>query len=301
MQKHLIILCGPTGIGKTKVAIEVAKNLGCEIISADSRQLFKEMRIGTAVPARTELHTIQHHFIQSHSIHKYYNASMYEEEVIAFLTTYFEHHNKALLVGGSGLYIDAVCKGIDELPTILPDIREKWKKFYDEKGLEFIQEKVKEIDPDYYNVVDKKNPKRLIKAIEVNEMTGKSYSSFLTKTKKERTFCIVKIGLNTDREILYQKINRRVDVMMKKGLLKEAKKLHPFKQLTPLKTVGYKELFAHLEGQITLEEAVEQIKNHSRAYARRQLTWFRRDKEIEWFDPEEINQIISFTQSKINP
>lgn len=301
MQKHLIILCGPTGIGKTKVAIEVAKNLGCEIISADSRQVFKEMQIGTAVPSPTELHTIQHHFIQSHSIHKYYNASMYEEEVIAFLTSYFEHHNTALLVGGSGLYIDAVCKGIDELPTILPDIREKWKKSYDEKGLEYIQGKVKEIDPGYYNAVDKKNPKRLIKAIEVHEMTGKPYSSFLTKEKKVRSFSTCKIGLNTDREILYERINRRVDVMMKKGLLKEAQKLHPFKQLTPLKTVGYQELFAHLEGQITLEEAVEQIKNHSRAYARRQLTWFRRDKEIEWFDPEEINQIISFIQSKINP
>ena len=299
MQKHLIILCGPTGIGKTKVAIEVAKNLGCEIISADSRQVFKEMQIGTAVPSPTELDTIRHHFIHSHSIHQYYNASMYEEEIIAFLTRYFEHNNKVLLVGGSGLYIDAVCKGIDELPAILPDIREKWKKLFDEKGLEFIQGKVEEIDPDYYNVVDKNNPKRLLKAIEVHEMTGKPYSSFLSKPKKERSFLPCKIGLNTDREKLYEKINQRVDAMMKAGLLEEARQLHPFKQLTPLKTVGYKELFAHLEGQLTLEEAVEQIKNHSRAYARRQLTWFRHDKEIEWFEPEDINQIISFIETKI--
>jgi tRNA dimethylallyltransferase len=299
MQKHLIILCGPTGIGKTKVAIEVAKYLSCEIISADSRQVFKEMQIGTAVPSPTELETIRHHFIQSHSIHQYYNASMYEEEVIAFLTRYFEYNSKVLLAGGSGLYIDAVYKGIDELPTILSEIRVKWKNLYSVKGLKFIQEKVKKIDPDYFDKVDINNPKRLLKAIEVHEMTGKPYSSFLVKENKERTFHSLKIGLNTDRKFLYEKINQRVDAMMKAGLLEEARKLHPFKQLTPLKTVGYKELFAHFEGQLTLEEAVTQIKNHSRAYARRQLTWFRRDNNIEWFEPEDIHQIISFIESKI--
>jgi tRNA dimethylallyltransferase len=299
MQKHLIVLCGPTGIGKTKVAIEVSNNLDCEIISADSRQVFKEMHIGTAVPSTEELNSVKHHFIQSHSIHQYYNASMYEEEVIAFLSNYFEHNNMALLVGGSGLYIDAICKGIDELPTILPEIRDKWKQLHEEKGLEFIQEKVKTTDPDYYDVVDKKNPKRLLKAIEVYEMTGKPYSSFLLKEKKRRPFSICKIGLNTERKLLYEKINQRVDAMMQTGLLEEARILHPFKQLTPLKTVGYKELFAHFEGQLTLEEAVEQIKNHSRAYARRQLTWFRRDEEIEWFEPEDANQILSFIESNI--
>lgn len=299
MHKHLIVICGPTGIGKTRVAIEVAGNLGCEIISADSRQIYKEMRLGTAVPSMKELKTIRHHFIQSHSIHRYYNASLFEQEVVDFLKKYYETHNTAVMAGGSGLYIDAVCTGIDELPTVMPAVREKWKKLYDEEGLDFLQRKVKEIDPAYYEKVDRNNPKRLLKAIEVNEMTGESYSSFLTSSKKKRSFTTCKIGLDTDRKELYEKINQRVDDMMANGLLEEAKTLHPFKHLTPLKTVGYKELFAYLEGQLPLNEAVAKIKNHTRAYARRQLTWFRRDKQVAWFEPDEIDRITSYIKLKI--
>lgn len=299
MQKHLIVICGPTGVGKTRMAIEVAKNLNCEIISADSRQIYKEMSIGTAIPTSAELNSVRHHFIQSHSIHQYYNASMFEEEVIAFLNNYYKKHNMVVLEGGSGLYIDAVCKGIDELPAILPEIRNQWRKLYEKNGLEFLQQKVTEIDPVYFEKVDKHNPKRLLKAIEVYEITGKPYSSFLNRVKKARSFTPCKAGLNTDRKILYQRINRRVDEMIENGLLEEAKQLYRYKQLTPLKTVGYKELFAYFEGLLTLEEAVEQIKNHSRAYARRQLTWFRKDKEITWFEPDEPDKIISFIHSKI--
>ncbi len=299
MQNHLIVLCGPTGIGKTRVAIEIAESLGCEILSADSRQVYQEMNIGTAVPSPAELNRIQHHFIQSHTIHQNINASVYEEAVVSFLEGYFRNFHEALMVGGSGMYIDAVCKGIDELPTIHTEIRAKWENNYQEKGLDFILKKVENIDPIYYRKVDKYNPKRLLKAIEVYEMTGKPYSSFLTKTKKERPFSIIKTGLNTERKSLYEKINKRVDAMMEEGLLEEAKELHPYKHLTPLKTVGYKELFDYFEGKLNLEQAVEQIKNHSRAYARRQLTWFRKDKEIFWFEPEDINQILSFIQSKI--
>jgi tRNA dimethylallyltransferase len=299
MRKHLIVLCGPTGIGKTKISIEIARSLNCEIISADSRQLYKEMMIGTALPDPEELNLVQHYFVRSHSIHQNYNASMFEEEIITFLRSYFKDHTYILMVGGSGLYIDAVCHGIDELPAILPAIRSKWKQEYEKNGLPFLAEKVKSIDPDYFAIVDRNNPKRLLKALEVYEMTGKPYSSFLKRTSKKREFSIIKVGLNTGRNFLYQKINKRVDEMMQRGLLEEAKELFPHKHLTPLKTVGYKELFAYFEGLLSLEEAVEQIKNHSRSYARRQLTWFRKDKEITWFEPDEKDKIISFIHSKI--
>ncbi len=289
MQNTLIVICGPTGIGKTKIGVELAQHFRCEIISADSRQFFKEMKIGTAVPSENKLDAVPHHFIQSHSIHDQYNASMYEQEVLTFLKHYFSEKDMIIMVGGSGLYINAVCEGIDELPSIDQNVRKKWQNLHRKKGLIFLQSKLKEIDPSYYEEVDKNNPKRILKAIEVFEMTGKPYSSFLKKEKSSRFFQILKIGLNTDRETLYSRINKRVDKMMKKGLPDEAMSLHPFKDLTPLNTVGYKELFEYFEGKISLDEASEQIKNHSRAYARRQLTWFRNDKAITWFEPEDVN------------
>jgi tRNA dimethylallyltransferase len=298
MQKLLVVICGPTGIGKTRVAIDVAKHFNSEIISADSRQVYKEMSIGTAVPSPDELNMVHHHFIHSHSIHQYYNASMFELEVLHFLEYYYQGHNQALMVGGSGLYIDAVCKGIDYLPAILPEVREKWKSIYNTQGIDFLQKKVEEVDPDYFQQVDKNNPKRLLKALEVYEMTGRAYSSFLTKSQKKRFFKTCKIGLNTDRETLYRAINKRVDGMMHAGLVDEANQLFEYRQLTQLKTVGYKELFAHFEGTLSLEEAVEQIKNHTRAYARRQLTWFRNDEEITWFEPDDTEKILRFIEKE---
>jgi len=299
MEKFLIVICGPTGIGKTKIAIEIAKYLNCEIISADSRQVFKEMHIGTAIPSESELKSVPHHFIQSHSIHECFNASMFEQEVLGFLENYFAKNNVCLMVGGSGLYINAVCEGIDELPSIDINIRKKWQNLFEEKGLRSLQTHLQKIDPLYFEKVDKENPKRLLKAIEIFEMTGKPYSSFLEKEKKLRPFQILKLGLNTDRSRLYDKINERVDQMMNNGLLDEALSLHPYKNLTPLNTVGYKELFNSFEGKISTDEAQEQIKNHSRAYARRQLTWFRHDKSITWFEPKDIQTIKEFIRKSI--
>lgn len=298
--KRLLVLCGPTGIGKTKIAIELAKSLACDIISADSRQLYKEMRIGTAVPSKEELHEVTHHFVQSHSIHDYYNASMFEQEVLNFLQHYFTKKNTIILSGGSGLYIKAVCEGIDELPAIDLNVRKKWQYLHKQKGLKYLQSFLKRNDPSYFQDVDKDNPKRLLKAIEIIEMTGKTYSSFLKKEKVPRPFQIVKIGLNTDRTILYDKINERVDRMMKEGLLEEAHSLYIYKNLTPLNTVGYKELFAYIDGRLSLEEASGQIKNHSRAYARRQLTWFRRDRTINWFEPEDLSGIKKYIDVSIH-
>jgi tRNA dimethylallyltransferase len=293
------VICGPTGIGKTKIAIEIAEYLKCEIISADSRQIFREMTVGTAVPEDREMKNIPHHFIRSHSIHDYYNASMFEQEVLGFLENYFSSNEICLMVGGSGLYIDAVCHGIDELPSIDMKIRDKWQKIFEKDGLVRLQKEVLKIDPQYFETVDKENPKRLLKAIEVFEITGKPYTSFLDKEKKPRPFHTLKLGLNTNREKLYEQINKRVDRMIDKGLLTEARSLHRFKDLTPLKTVGYKELFDAFEGKLSVKEAVEQIKNHSRAYARRQLTWFRRDKNITWFDPEEIDNMKAYIRNSL--
>jgi tRNA dimethylallyltransferase len=295
----LIVLCGPTGIGKTKVAIELAKTLGCEIISADSRQLYTEMHIGTAVPSNEDLALVPHHFIQSHTIHQSYNASKFEEEVLRFLESYFHRKSIALMVGGSGLYIDAVCKGIDDLPAIEPKVREKWAGLYKKHGIDYLCEQVKEIDPDYLAKVDKYNPKRLLKALEVYEMTGKPYSSFLNHEAKARSFSIIKIGLDMQREKLYEQINHRVNRMVHDGLVAEAKELIAFRHLTPLNTVGYKELFSYFNGELSLDEAIGKIKDHTRAYARRQLTWFRRDKDIQWFEPKDIPAIKSYIETSI--
>jgi tRNA dimethylallyltransferase len=298
-QKYLIIICGPTGIGKTSVGIELAKYFDSVIISADSRQIYKEMTIGTAVPSKETQSGILHYFLQTHSIHESYNASMFETEVNEFLSDYYKNNQVAIMAGGSGLYADAVCNGIDDIPTINQPIRNKWHLIYIEKGLEYLQQKVRETDPEYFKVVDKNNPKRLQKAMEVFEMSGKPYSSFLTKTNKKRNFIPLKIALNTDREELYKRINHRVDKMMESGLLDEAKSLYPFKNLRPLNTVGYKELFDYLEGKLSLNEATDQIKNHSRAYARRQITWFRKDKSISWFEPDASGDIIRYIEEQI--
>lgn len=291
MDKKLVIIAGPTGIGKTALTIELATRFGTEIISADSRQVYKEMTIGTAVPSSEELEAVKHHFVQVKSIDEYYNASMYEFDVLDLLEQLFEKYDMVFMTGGSGLYIDAVCKGIDDIPTVEQGIRKKMLDYYHQHGLQGLQEKLKELDPRHYREVDLNNHKRLLKALEISVMTGKPYSSFLTKTDKKRDFDIVKICLDMEREKLYDRINQRVDKMVKSGLVEEAGELFPYRDKNPLNTVGYKELFAHFEGKLELEEAIEKIKNNTRKYARKQLTWFRKDKDAAWFHPGDKERI----------
>jgi tRNA dimethylallyltransferase len=293
-QKFLIVVTGPTAIGKTGLAISLAKQLGTEIINADSRQIYREMVIGTAVPTKAQQADIRHHFINHKSIQEYYNASLFEREAIELLDKLFRHHDMVILTGGSGMYIDAVCNGIDDLPTIDPAVREKVRQEYHTEGLEGICTRLMKADPDYFQKVDVNNPQRLMKALEVIEMTGKPYSSYLTGKSKSRSFRTIKIGLDMPRPKLHENINKRVDAMMSDGLLEEVRLLYPFRHLNALNTVGYKELFDYLDSKWTLNEAIEKIKGHTRQYARRQLTWFRKDKEIRWFHPDEYDQMMDF-------
>jgi len=292
--KILVIIAGPTAVGKTDLAIDVARQLKTEIINADSRQIYREMAIGTAVPTEDQQKQVKHHFISHKSIQDYYNASMFETEVLDFLEDFFSNHDQVVMTGGSGMYIDAVCRGIDHLPTVDPDIRNRILMEYQDIGLEGIRLKLKHVDPEYYRKVDLKNPVRIMKALEIAEMTGRPYTAFLTGIPKKRAFSTLKIGLDLPRHELHERINRRVDMMMNQGLLDEVRSLYPNKQLNALNTVGYKELFGYLDGKHALDEAVDMIKGHTRQYARRQLTWFRRDKEMKWFRPDEKEQIFEY-------
>ncbi len=294
LNKLLVILLGPTGVGKTKTAIKIAKQLKTEIISCDSRQVYKELSIGTDVPSMNELTEIKHHFIQNKSIHDYYNASMFEFEIMDLLNNLFKNNDILLMVGGSGLYVDAICKGIDDLPTIEPEVRKKLLNQLETEGIESLRMQLKRVDPVYYARVDLKNSKRILKALEVNIMTGKPYSSYLTKPVKSRPFRILKIGLNMERKQLYEKINNRVDQMIKDGLLKEVKKYYNFKHLNALNTVGYKEIFNDIDGNITFEKSVELIKCNTRKYARKQLTWFRKYNDVKWFKPGDFASILHY-------
>jgi tRNA dimethylallyltransferase len=297
-QPILIVITGPTAIGKTSVSTEVARHFNTEVISADSRQLFREMVIGTAIPEEKVLTEIRHHFIHSHSIHDYYSASRFEEEVLARLTELFTTQNLVVMTGGSMLYIDAVCKGIDDLPAINMDIRQQLIRKFETEGIESLRFELKILDPAYYQEVDKRNHKRLLHALEICLITGKPYSSFRTNPRRERPFHILKIGLNTDRKVLYERINQRVDQMVAEGLEQEARDLYPFRQNNALNTVGYREWFEHFDGLTTASEAIEKIKGNTRRYARKQLTWFKRDEEINWFDLTETEKIIPFIESK---
>lgn len=291
----LIVVVGPTGIGKSEVSVQLASHYDSEIISADSRQFFRELRIGTAVPSPEELNAVPHHFIQTKSIHEYYNVSSFETEVLKLLERLFQSKNPLILSGGSMLYVDTVCKGIDDIPTVDPSVREEVTRWYRTNGLDALQSKLQQIDPEYYKIADLNNAKRLLHAVEIYQMTGNPISSFRKNTMKERPFRIIKIGLNQGREILYDRINKRVELMMEAGLLEEARSVYPFRDLNSLNTVGYKELFSYFDGDCSLEEAVDLIKRNSRKYARKQLTWFRRDSDIKWFEPEQVQEIISYT------
>ncbi|MDP2387017.1 MAG: tRNA (adenosine(37)-N6)-dimethylallyltransferase MiaA [Bacteroidota bacterium] len=295
--KTLIIIAGPTAIGKTALSIELAKKLNTEIISADSRQFYKELTIGTAKPSMLEMQGIPHHFINNVNITEHYSAGMFEKDVLVFLESYFKTHDTIIMCGGSGMYIDAVCNGMDDLTEIKPELREELNKAVKEKGLVWLQEQVKQLDPEYYEQVDVNNPARLQRALEVCLSTGMPYSAQRKGTKKERAFETIKILLNTDREKLYERINKRVDEMMQHGLLDEVKSVLVYKDLKALNTVGYKELFDFLSGKTNLEEAVSLIKQNTRRYAKRQLTWFNNSGGYETFDPTDKTGILEFIEN----
>jgi len=299
MKKTLVVLLGPTGVGKTDLSINIAKYLNTYILSSDSRQFYKELRIGTAVPSAKQLGAVPHYFIHNLSLHDYFNVSMYEQSILKKLKEVFQEKDTAMLVGGSGMYIDVVCNGIDELPDVDPELRAQLQQEYEENGLESIRAKLKLLDPIFYDQVDLMNYKRVLKAVEVCLQTGKPYSSLRTQVKVERDFDIVKIGLNRDREELYERINLRVDQMIDEGLVEEARKVYPHKGINALNTVGYKELFEAFDGNISEEKAIELIKRNSRRYAKRQLTWWGRDKEINWFNPNDEDKIFEFLKETL--
>lgn len=290
----LLVLLGPTGVGKTNISLQLAELFGCPIVSSDSRQLYRELKIGTAAPTEEQLRQAKHYFIGSLSIHDEYNAGVYEQDVIQLLEELFQQHEVVLLVGGSMMYIDAVCNGMDNIPSVDTKTREFWKQQYETNGLEFIQNELKRLDPKHYAEVDLQNQKRVLHALEICSMTAKPYSDLRTGQHKERPFNVLKIGLNRPRQELYDRINLRVDEMMQNGLLQEAEQYFPFKNLNTLNTVGYKELYEYMDGKWTIEFAVNMIKQDSRRYAKRQLTWFNRDTSIHWFHPDEEEIIKSF-------
>ncbi len=291
--KTVIIIAGPTAVGKTAVAIAVAKHFKTEIISADSRQCFKEMNIGVARPSPDELQQVEHHFIASHSIHEEVTAVTFEQYALKKVGELFQQHDTVIMTGGTGLYIKAFCEGLDQIPDIPKQIREGIVSNYDQWGLEWLQEEIKLKDPEFYQSGEIQNPQRIMRALEVKEATGNSILHFRKGKKQARGFDIKKIGLELPKEILRQRIDKRVDQMMDAGLLEEIKQLQPFKQLNALQTVGYAELFDYLDGKLSLNEAIEQIKIHTRQYAKRQMTWFKKDQEIKWYSPDDIVNIIN--------
>lgn len=295
----LVVLIGPTAVGKTDTSLAIASYLGCPIISADSRQMYKGMEIGTAMPTKDELARQKHYFVGQLCPGDYYSAARYEEEVLSLLEKEFPHHPTMLMSGGSMMYIDAVCNGIDDIPTVDDITRATILEKYEREGLESLAAELRILDPEYYNEADIKNPKRVMHALEICYMTGKRYSSFRKRQKKERPFNIIKIGLQRDREELYERINRRVDMMIEQGLVEEAKKFYHLKHHNSLNTVGYKEIFKYLDGEWTLPFAIEKIKQNTRIYSRKQVTWYRKDEEITWFHPSDIEGIIKLIESRI--
>lgn len=295
----LIVLLGPTGVGKTELSIRLAEQFQTCIISADSRQLYADLKIGTAAPTAEQLRRVKHYFIGTLQLADYYSAARYEEEVMEKLGLLYQTHDTVLLAGGSMMYIDAVCKGIDDIPTVDEETRLMMLEKYQKEGLERLCAELKLLDPEYYQIVDRKNPKRVIHALEICYMTGQTYTSFRTCRKKERPFRIIKIGLARPREELYERINRRVLQMVHSGLVEEARQVYPHRHLNALNTVGYKEMFHYLEGEWSLDFAIEKIQQNSRIYSRKQMTWFKRDKEIRWFHPGQEAEIQEYIRSQL--
>ncbi len=300
MDKYLVVIAGPTASGKTATAIQVAKALGTEIISADSRQFYKELPIGTAAPTKEEQAEVQHHMIHNLNVEDKYDVADYENDVLALLKKLFINHECVVLTGGSGLFIDAVCKGLDSIPDISDETRNRVNKLYEEGGLFALQNEVQRLDPEYYNIVDKYNPRRLQRAVEVCYQTGLPYSSFRNNTAKPRDFKIIKVALFWDRNELISRINIRVEKMVSEGLIEEAKTMYPKRHLNSLNTVGYKEIFEHFDGKTSLNEAIEHIKINTRQYAKRQMTWLRKNNDYQWFTIEEIPEMINYIKSIIN-
>ena len=296
LNKTLIVIAGPTASGKTAFAIKLAKSLNTVILSADSRQFYKEMSIGTAAPTEEELSQAKHYFVHHISIEDKYDVADYERDAMQLLDELFKTHDTVIMTGGSGLFIDAVCNGIDVMPDVQPEIREKVQKLLDEGGLKALQDEVQRLDPEYFAIVDQQNPRRLQRALEVCYQTGQPFSSFRSGNTIQRDFDIKKYAILWDRQQLIERIDRRVDMMMEQGLLDEAKALYPQRHLNALNTVGYKELFAYFDGNCTLKEAIEQIKIHTRQYAKRQMTWLRKDTGYQWIMPEDIDEVVGQTK-----
>lgn len=299
-KKSLIVLVGPTGVGKTETSLALAEHFHAPILNADSRQIYKGMTVGTAAPTLEERARAEHHFVQFLNPGDYYSAAQFEMDAMALLEDLFQKHDYVLLSGGSMMYIDAVCHGIDDIPTVDDVTRKMMLERYENEGLEPLVQELRVLDPEYYQIVDLKNPKRVIHALEICYMTGKTYSSFRTNTKKQRPFHIVKVGLRREREVLYDRINRRVTKMIQDGLEEEVKALLPFRNTNSLNTVGYKEMFAYFDGKMSLEEAADKIRQNSRIYSRKQMTWFKRDNQIKWFEPEQLGDIIAYISESSN-
>ena len=291
-EKTLIVVTGPTGVGKTEATLRLAEHFDVPVINADSRQIFSEIPIGTAAPTAAQQARVRHYFVGNHHLEDYYSASLFEEDVLKIIN---EASSKvSLLSGGSMMYIDAVCKGIDDIPTIRPEVRQEMMQLLESEGLEKMCELLHEWDPEHWAVVDRNNPRRVIHALEICKQTGRTYTSFRSNTIKERPFDIIKIGLNRDREALYQRINQRVLQMIDDGMIEEAQRVYPKRTLNSLNTVGYKELFEYLDGLTTLDEAIFKIQSNTRRYARKQLTWYKRDAEMTWFSPDNIEEILNY-------
>lgn len=295
----LIVLIGATGVGKTELSLSIAETYHTSILSADSRQLYADLKIGTAAPTPSQLARVPHYFVGTLQLTDYYSAAQYEADALKKLDELFKAHDVVVLTGGSMMYVDAVCKGIDDIPTVDKETRELMIHRYETEGLERLCAELKLLDPEYYNIVDLKNPKRVVHALEICYMTGKTYTSFRTRSNKKRPFHILKIGLKRDREELYERINRRVDQMIDEGLVEEARSVYPYRHLNSLNTVGYKEIFNYLDGTWTLPFAIEKIKQNSRIYSRKQMTWFKRDADIAWFHPDETDKIEAYIQENI--
>nr|WP_311150306.1 tRNA (adenosine(37)-N6)-dimethylallyltransferase MiaA [uncultured Prevotella sp.] len=296
--KTLIVITGPTGVGKTEATLRIAEHFNVPVINADSRQIFSEIPIGTAAPTAEQQQRVQHYFVGNHHLEDYYSASLYEQDVLNIINS--QHTPISLLSGGSMLYIDAVCNGIDDIPTILPGIREEMMKRLETEGLEQMCNLLRELDPEHWKIVDRNNPRRVIHALEICIQTGKTYTSFRSNTIKERPFNVIKVGLNRDRDELYNRINQRVLDMIEEGMIEEALQVYPKRTLNSLNTVGYKELFEYLDGLTTLDEAIFKIQSNTRRYARKQLTWYKKDTAFQWFNPDNIEEILNYVHTMIS-